>query len=47
MRLDHSNLERQKEVAFSPVIFVAGTKLLVRRARRSGRIATSPAGRWS
>ena len=26
-----SNLERQKSVAFSPVIFVAGTKLLVRR----------------
>src|SRR3954447_10252787 len=26
-----NNLERQKQVAFSPVIFVAGTKLLVRR----------------
>jgi glutamate/aspartate transport system substrate-binding protein len=26
-----SNLERQKQVAFSPIIFVAGTKLLVRR----------------
>ena len=26
-----NNLERQKRVAFSPVIFVAGTKLLVRR----------------
>ena len=26
-----SNLERQKQVAFSPVIFVAGTKLLVKR----------------
>jgi glutamate/aspartate transport system substrate-binding protein len=26
-----SNLERQKVVAFSPVIFVAGTKLLVKR----------------
>jgi len=26
-----SNLERQKEVAFSPIIFVAGTKLLVKR----------------
>jgi len=26
-----SNLERQKQVAFSPVIFVAGTKLLVQR----------------
>ena len=27
-----SNIERQKSVAFSPVIFVAGTKLLVKRA---------------
>jgi glutamate/aspartate transport system substrate-binding protein len=26
-----NNLERRREVAFSPVIFVAGTKLLVRR----------------
>ena len=26
-----NNLERQKQVAFSPIIFVAGTKLLVRR----------------
>jgi ABC-type amino acid transport substrate-binding protein len=26
-----SNLERQKQVAFSPIIFVAGTKLLVKR----------------
>jgi glutamate/aspartate transport system substrate-binding protein len=26
-----SNLERQKEVAFSPIFFVSGTKLLVRR----------------
>ena len=26
-----SNLERQKQVAFSPIIFVAGTKLMVRR----------------
>ena len=26
-----NNLERQKQVAFSPVIFVAGTKLLVKR----------------
>jgi ABC-type amino acid transport substrate-binding protein len=26
-----NNLERQKQVAFSPVIFVSGTKLLVRR----------------
>jgi glutamate/aspartate transport system substrate-binding protein len=26
-----SNLERQKKVAFSPIIFVAGTKLLVKR----------------
>ena len=26
-----SNLERQKRVAFSPIIFVAGTKLLVKR----------------
>jgi glutamate/aspartate transport system substrate-binding protein len=26
-----SNIERQKSVAFSPIIFVAGTKLLVRR----------------
>ena len=26
-----SNLERQKQVAFSPVIFVSGTKLMVRR----------------
>ena len=26
-----SNLERQKRVAFSPVIFVSGTKLMVRR----------------
>jgi glutamate/aspartate transport system substrate-binding protein len=26
-----SNIERQKSVAFSPVIFVAGTKLLVKR----------------
>ena len=26
-----NNLERQKEVAFSPIIFVAGTKLLVKR----------------
>jgi ABC-type amino acid transport substrate-binding protein len=26
-----NNLERQREVAFSPVIFVSGTKLLVRR----------------
>lgn len=27
-----SNLERQKKVAFSPIIFVAGTKLLVKQA---------------
>jgi glutamate/aspartate transport system substrate-binding protein len=27
-----SNIERQKSVAFSPIIFVAGTKLLVKRA---------------
>ena len=27
-----SNVERQKLVAFSPVIFVCGTKLLVRRS---------------
>jgi glutamate/aspartate transport system substrate-binding protein len=27
-----SNVERQKSVAFSPIIFVAGTKLLVKRA---------------
>jgi glutamate/aspartate transport system substrate-binding protein len=27
-----SNIERQKSVAFSPVVFVAGTKLLVKRA---------------
>jgi glutamate/aspartate transport system substrate-binding protein len=27
-----SNVERQKKVAFSPIIFVAGTKLLVKRA---------------
>jgi ABC-type amino acid transport substrate-binding protein len=26
-----NNLERQKQVAFSPIIFVAGTKLLVKR----------------
>src|SRR5207244_3151245 len=26
-----NNTERQKEVAFSPIMFVAGTKLLVRR----------------
>jgi ABC-type amino acid transport substrate-binding protein len=26
-----NNIERQKQVAFSPIIFVAGTKLLVRR----------------
>ena len=26
-----NNTERQKEVAFSPIIFVAGTKLLVKR----------------
>ena len=26
-----SNLERQKQVAFSPIVFVAGTKLLVKR----------------
>jgi glutamate/aspartate transport system substrate-binding protein len=26
-----NNLERQKQVAFSPVIFVSGTKLMVRR----------------
>ena len=25
------NIERQKSVAFSPVMFVAGTKLLVKR----------------
>ena len=29
-----NNAERQKQVAFSPVIFVAGTKLLVRRGSR-------------
>jgi ABC-type amino acid transport substrate-binding protein len=27
-----NNIERQKEVAFSPIMFVAGTKLLVKRA---------------
>jgi|HubBroStandDraft_6_1064221.scaffolds.fasta_scaffold75041_2 glutamate/aspartate transport system substrate-binding protein len=27
-----SNIERQKSVAFSPIIFVAGTKLLIKRA---------------
>jgi glutamate/aspartate transport system substrate-binding protein len=27
-----NNLERQKRVAFSPVFFISGTKLLVRRA---------------
>jgi len=27
-----SNLERQKEVAFSPIVFVAGTKLMVPKA---------------
>ena len=27
-----NNIERQKQVAFSPIIFVSGTKLLVRRA---------------
>ena len=26
-----SNIERQKSVAFSPIIFVAGTKLMVKR----------------
>src|SRR5581483_4794019 len=26
-----NNLERQRQVAFSPIVFVAGTKLLVRR----------------
>jgi glutamate/aspartate transport system substrate-binding protein len=31
-----SNLERQKIVAFSPVIFVAGTKLLVKKDSRIG-----------
>jgi glutamate/aspartate transport system substrate-binding protein len=31
-----SNLQRQKEVAFSPVFFVAGTKLMVRRASKIG-----------
>ena len=29
-----NNTARQKEVAFSPIIFVSGTKLLVRRADR-------------
>jgi ABC-type amino acid transport substrate-binding protein len=29
-----NNLERRRQVAFSPVIFVAGTKLLVRRGSR-------------
>ena len=29
-----NNVERQKQVAFSPIIFVAGTKLLVRRGSR-------------
>jgi ABC-type amino acid transport substrate-binding protein len=31
-----SNLERQKRVAFSPIIYVAGTKLLVKRASGIG-----------
>ena len=31
-----SNIERQKSVAFSPIIFVAGTKLLVKRASGIG-----------
>jgi glutamate/aspartate transport system substrate-binding protein len=31
-----SNIERQKSVAFSPVIFVAGTKLLVKRSSGIG-----------
>src|SRR6516165_9609471 len=31
-----SKLQRQKEVAFSPVFFVAGTKLMVRRASKIG-----------
>jgi glutamate/aspartate transport system substrate-binding protein len=29
-----NNVERQKQVAFSPIIFVAGTKLLVKRGSR-------------
>jgi glutamate/aspartate transport system substrate-binding protein len=33
-----SNLERQKEVAFSPIFFVSGTKLLVRRESRIGSL---------
>jgi len=31
-----SNIERQKRVAFSPIIYVAGTKLLVKRASGIG-----------
>jgi glutamate/aspartate transport system substrate-binding protein len=31
-----ANFERKKEVAFSPIFFVAGTKLLVRRSSRIG-----------
>jgi ABC-type amino acid transport substrate-binding protein len=31
-----SNIERQKSVAFSPIIFVAGTKLLVKRTSGIG-----------
>ena len=40
-----SNVERQKRVAFSPVIFVAGTKVMVSGDRRSARSAIWRAGR--
>ena len=40
-----SNLERKKLVDFSPVIFVAGTKLLVKRARQCDRSAICPDAR--
>ena len=36
-----SNVQRQKEVAFSPVFFVAGTKLMVPNASTVNPIAIS------
>ena len=41
-----NNIERQKRVAFSPTMFVSGTKLLVKRIRGSSRFATCPARPW-
>ncbi len=41
-----ANAERGKQVAFSPLMFVAGTKLMVPKASTIGRRKTSKARRW-